>query len=192
MSRVLINFAHPSHNSYNFGILQKVVDGLSEIGHEVQVNDLYTLRFDPLLTEDELSRKQVPDAILREQAKVLRADLLFFIFPIWWWSPPAILKGWLERVLCQNFAFKYDINLNGMVGILQDRKAVIISTSSADPSKYPISWQAASHTGYVHDILVYSGITVIKQMNFHEIHQYADRNELSAYLHDVYNFIKTL
>jgi NAD(P)H dehydrogenase (quinone) len=192
MSRVLVIFAHPSHDSYNFGVLQKAVDGLNERGHDVQVNDLYVAKFDPVLTEGEFYRKHTPEIILNEQAKVIWADLLFFIFPVWWWSPPAILKGWLERVLCQNFAFRYDVKVNATVGTLQDRRAVIISTSSSDPNSYPIRWQAASHTDFVREILTTSGLNVIKQMNFYEIHQYADQHQLSAHLDDVDNFVKTL
>ena len=191
MSRVLIIFAHPSHQSYNFGILQKVVEGLGEKRHEIQVNDLYAQRFDPAMTEEEL-RKQVPDTILREQEKVAWANTLFFIFPVWWWSPPAILKGWLERVLCLDFAFTYDIKRNGYVGTLQNRKAVIISTGSSDPGSYPIGWQAASHTSYVGDILAISGVVVIKQMHFPNVHQYRSPSDLDEYLSDAYTFASNL
>ena len=191
MSRVLIIFAHPSHQSYNFGILQKIIEGLGEQGHEIQVDDLYAQRFDPVMTEEEL-RKQIPDTILREQKKVAWADTLFFIFPVWWWSPPAILKGWLERVLCLDFAFTYDIKRNGYVGTLEGRRAVIISTGSSDPGSYPIDWQAASHTSYVGDILAISGVEVIKQIHLHNIHQYRPRSELDKYLDEVYDFASDL
>jgi len=192
MSRVLIIFAHPSHNSYNFGILQKVVEGLGEKGHEIQVNDLHALAFDPAMTEEELYRKHTPAIILHEQSKVVWADILIFIFPVWWWGPPAVLKGWLERVLCLDFAFKYDIKHNGFVGMLQDRKAFIISTGSSDPNTYPVNWQAASHTDYVGSLLVVSGLTIIKQMHFYSVHQYRLQSELSAYLSEVYSFAKSL
>lgn len=192
MSRVLIVFAHPSHNSYNSSILRKVIDGLEENRHEIQVNDLYAMRFDPVMTEEEVYSQYTPDIISQEQAKVLWADTLFFIFPIWWWGPPAILKGWLERVLCLDFAFRYDIRHVGFVGTLQDRKAVVISTGSSDPSHYSVNWQTASHKDYVRDILVTTGLTIIRQMDFYNIHQYRAQSELSEYLRDVYSFAKTV
>jgi NAD(P)H dehydrogenase (quinone) len=192
MSRILIIFAHPSQQSYNASILHKVAEGLGKKGHDIQINDLYAQRFDPAMTEEELYRKHTPDSILREQEKVVWADILFFIFPIWWWSPPAILKGWLERVLCLDFAFRYDIKRSGYVGTLQDRRAVIISTGSSDPASYPIAWQTASHTSYVGDILAVSGVTVIEHMSLYTIHQYQSRSELEQYLSDVYNLSSSL
>lgn len=186
MSRVLIIFAHPSQQSYNFSILQQVIAGLGEKGHDIQVDDLYVQRFDPVMTEAELYRKQAPEDILQEQTKVIWADILFFIFPIWWWGPPAILKGWLERVLCLGFAFTYDIKRNGYIGTLQERKAVIISTGSSDPGSYPVAWQAAAHINYVGDILAMSGVTVARHMSLHNIHPYQPQNELDQYLRDVY------
>ena len=192
MSRVLIIFAHPSQQSYNSSILRTSIEGLSEGEHEVQIDDLYAQRFDPAMTEDELYQRYTPDSILQEQAKVIWADTLFFIFPVWWWSPPAILKGWLERVLCLHFAFKYDIKQNGYVGTLQDREAVIISTGSSDPSSYPVAWQAAAHTSYVGDILAVSGIPVVKQMNLDSIHQYRDHFDLAQHLQSVYDFARSL
>lgn len=192
MSRVLIIFTHPSHSSYNFSILQKVVEGLGEKKHEIQVNDLHALGFDPVMTEEELYRKHTPDIVLREQAKVLWADTVFFIFPVWWWGPPAILKGWLERVLCLEFAFRYDIKRNGFVGMLQDRKAVIISTGTSDPSSYSVDWQAASHTDYVGALMLESGLTIIKQLHFYNVHQYGSPSELNAHLSEVYSFVRNL
>lgn len=192
MSRVLIIFAHPSHKSYNFSILQKVVEGLGEKGHAIQVSDLHALKFDPAMTEDELYRKHAPAVILGEQSKIIWADIIILIFPVWWWGPPAILKGWLERVLCLDFAFRYDVKHSGFVGMLQDRKSVIISTGSSDPNTYPVNWQAASHTDYVGALLVFSGLEIIKQMHFYNIHQYRPPGELKAYLSDVYSFAKSL
>jgi NAD(P)H dehydrogenase (quinone) len=192
MSRVLIIFAHPNQQSYNSSILHKSIEGLSKRGHEIQIDDLYTQRFDPVMTEGELSQKRTPDSILQEQAKVTWADILLFIFPVWWWSPPAILKGWLERVLCLNFAFRYDIKQNGYVGALQDRKAAIISTGSSDPSTYPVAWQTAAHMSFVGDILAVSGIPVVKQISLDSIHQYRDPSELDQLLYDVYEFARSL
>jgi NAD(P)H dehydrogenase (quinone) len=192
MSRILVIFAHPSQQSYNTSILHKVVEGLGEKGHDIQIDDLYAQNFDPAMTEAELYGKSTPDSILREQEKVVWADILFFIFPIWWWSPPAILKGWLERVLCLDFAFRYDIKRGGYAGMLQDRKAVIISTGSSDPTGYPVAWQTDSHTSYVGDILAVSGVAVIKHMSLYNIHQYQSRSELEQHVSDIYDLARNL
>jgi NAD(P)H dehydrogenase (quinone) len=191
MSKTLIVFAHPSHDSFNFSLLETVVACLRAKGHEIEINDLYAMSFDPVMTATEISKRLAPDQIAKEQAKVAWADTLFFIFPVWWWTPPAILKGWLERVLCQDFAFKYDVGLNRLVGMLAGRKAVIISTSSADPASYESSWQAGSQTSYVNDILLMCGIRVVKLMNFSNIHAFTFPEELKEHQREVLAFAES-
>lgn len=192
MSRTLILFAHPDRNSFNFSLLKIAIDTLRNDGHEVEVDDLYALNFDPLMTVTELREGSLPDHILAEQDKVRWAKSLIFIFPIWWWGPPAILKGWLERVLSQGFAFQYDVTLNRLVGKLNERKALVITTSSADPSTYESQWQAESQTSYVSDILNICGVGPIKVLNFNNVHAYALADELKSYQREVLDCARSL
>jgi NAD(P)H dehydrogenase (quinone) len=192
VSKTLIIFAHPSHDSFNSSLLENVVAGLGNNGHEIRLDDLCAVKFDPVMTSEELSRTCVPDNILEEQAKVSWADRLVFIFPIWWWGPPAILKGWLERVLCLNFAFRYDVKQGGFVGLLDGRRAVVISTSSADAAAYESTWQTESQNNYVSAILMMSGVSVIKQMNFCNVHAYSSPSDLNAHLLDVQEYMQSL
>ena len=192
MGKTLIVFAHPSHESFNFSLLEIVVATLRNKGYEFQVNDLYAMDFDPLMTTEELRRTSLPDQIIQEQAKISWAETLIFVFPIWWWGPPAILKGWLERVLCQDFAFRYDIGQNRLVGTLDGRTALIISTSSADPASYESAWQAESHTSFVRDILVMCGIRVTKLMNLPNVHAYSPPADLQSYQREVLECVQSL
>ena len=184
MSKTLVVFAHPSHQSFNYSLLETVVEGLRRNGHEIEIDDLHATNFDPITTAAELLQTHTPDQIAQEQAKVIWADTLLFIFPIWWWAPPAILKGWLERVLCRDFAFTYDIGKNRFVGTLDGRGAVIISTSSADPASYESNWQAESQTSYVKDIVEMCGIHIVKRINFCDVHAYTDAEKLKSYLQE--------
>lgn len=191
--KILVIFAHPSDKSYNYSILQSVIKGLNEGNHEIKVNELNSLHFEPVLQDSELYKNEVPHNILKEQDMVTWSELLFFIFPIWWWGPPAILKGWLERVLCLNFAYNYDIKQNKLVGKLQDKKAIIISTASSIPEQhYTELWQIDSHNKLVSSILSFSGITTIKKFNLYNIHNYTPKEELYLHLKKVYDFVKNL
>ncbi len=102
----------------------------------------------------------------------------FFIFPCVVVEPASYLKRLSWSAFYASISHSNsDIKHGGYVGTLQDRKAVIISTGSSDPSTYPVAWQTASHTNYIGDILAVSGIPVVKQMNLGSIHQYRSGSE---------------
>jgi NAD(P)H dehydrogenase (quinone) len=91
------------------------------------------MNFQPCLTLLDLASFRsgdVPEDIRAHQAKVSEADVLVFIFPIWWSAPPAILKGWVDRVFFLKFA--YDFTDQGPVGLLKGKKALLLTTSGGD------------------------------------------------------------
>lgn len=121
---VLLVHAHPEPRSLNGAIKDFTVERLQKSGHVVQVSDLYAMRWKAVLDADDFplprgdarfepsldsrrafeSGRQSPD-IAREQEKLLRADALLLQFPMWWFTMPAILKGWFERVYAYGFAY---------------------------------------------------------------------------------------
>ncbi|XP_047414559.1 ribosyldihydronicotinamide dehydrogenase [quinone] isoform X2 [Sciurus carolinensis] len=123
--RVLIVYAHQEPKSFNGSLKQVAVDELSKQGCTVTVSDLYAMNFEPRATRKDitgaLSNPEVfsygveayeaykkgclTSDITDEQKKVQEADLVIFQFPLYWFTVPAILKGWMDRVLCQGFAF---------------------------------------------------------------------------------------
>lgn len=135
--KVLIILAHPNLASFNHAIGKTVADRLSKNGHEVKTRDLYQLGFDPVLTLEELKNYENNDFqhaqdILAEQEAILWADHLVLVYPTWWWSPPAILKGYLDRVFTPNFAFVFDENGIPKVSPLNGKKVSIIQTTGAE------------------------------------------------------------
>ncbi|XP_059544431.1 ribosyldihydronicotinamide dehydrogenase [quinone] isoform X2 [Myotis daubentonii] len=123
--KVLIVYAHQEPRSFN-GCLKKVaVETLSKQGCTVTVSDLYAMDFEPRATRNDITgplsnpevfsygveayeackKRSLTSDIVDEQKKVQEADLVIFQFPLYWFSVPAILKGWMDRVLCQGFAF---------------------------------------------------------------------------------------
>ncbi len=128
----LIVFAHPDAASFNHALLEKVSQGLADAGHEVRVKNLYADNFNPILQGDELSQMQngiTPARILSEQEDVLWADSLIFIYPLWWFGPPAILKGWFDSVLSYGFAFKH--YEGDLCGLLNHSKALVLITAGS-------------------------------------------------------------
>ncbi len=135
--RILTVFAHPNRNSYSGAVLDAFLAGLGEAGHECELADLYREDFDPRLKPADYAQfttgpGDMPDDVLREQERVGRAEAIAFVFPVWWWSFPAMLKGWIDRVWCNGWA--YDFTVERSIGRLDLSKAVLLCPggSSAD------------------------------------------------------------
>ncbi|KAM9816924.1 ribosyldihydronicotinamide dehydrogenase [quinone]-like [Neosynchiropus ocellatus] len=146
---VLIVYAHQSVGSFNAAVLDVTVRELMDQGHRVIVSDLYAMGFKASATEEDIvgQRKNtalfqygeetmhawlngsLSDDIKEEQRKVEEADLLIFQFPLYWFSVPAIMKGWMDRVLTQGFAFSLENVYNH--GVFKDKKAMLSFTTGA-------------------------------------------------------------
>ncbi len=135
--KVLIVYAHPNPSSFNKAILEAVENGLRAAGHEIKVKDLYAERFNPLLdTEDLMAVNQgaLPAEIQGEQQALRWAEGLVFIYPLWWFDRPAILKGWFDRVFTHGFAFRYTDR--GMEGLLHHSKALVVVTTGGSMEEF--------------------------------------------------------
>ncbi len=109
MMRALAIYCHPNPDSFTAAVRDVVIDRLNAVGAEIRVRDLYFEEFDPALsaTEHEIY-ETCPDNCAPVQSHVddLRwCDTLIFIYPTWWYGLPALLKGWLDRVLLPDVAF---------------------------------------------------------------------------------------
>lgn len=92
---------HPSAESFNAALAQAYVEAVCARGHRAVLRDLYALQFDPLLKESERTardRKEIPDDVRHELELALEADIIVFVYPLWFGAPPAIVKGYLDRV----------------------------------------------------------------------------------------------
>lgn len=121
---VLIVFAHPEPRSLNAALRDVAVEELKTQGHAVQVSDLYAMgwkaevdradfpKLDPdtrlkvaAASGDTFAADALTDDVKTEQEKLLWADMLILQFPLWWFTMPAILKGWVDRVYAYGFAY---------------------------------------------------------------------------------------
>lgn len=104
----LVVYAHPVAGSVNHQLLNSVLESLK--GHEVEVRDLNQLAFNPVLSSEDLAgqrRGEVATDVKTEQDFIREADVITFIYPIWWAGLPAILKGYVDRVFSYGFAYRY-------------------------------------------------------------------------------------
>lgn len=145
---VLIVYAHPEPASFNGALKALAQDTLEAAGHQVCVSDLYGEGFAAVAGRGDFSRLQNPDffslgmeqaaaaksdtfdPVLRaEMDQVLAADFLLLQFPMWWFSMPAILKGWFDRVFA--FGVMYDFGRTWDKGVLRGKRAMVSVTASA-------------------------------------------------------------
>lgn len=108
--RVLMVYCHPLEDSYNAALRDRALQALRAGGHEVELVDLYREGFDPVLSADE-RRTYLTDTTVnidgvQRHVELLRwAEGLLFVYPTWWYGPPAMLKGWFERTWLPGVAF---------------------------------------------------------------------------------------
>jgi len=103
MMKVLTVVTHPRKDSLTFAVANKFIEGLLMAGHDVEVLDLYRNNFNPVLWEEDEPDWSVEDqkysaTVQREIERMHKHDALSFIFPLWWWSMPGMLKGYIDRV----------------------------------------------------------------------------------------------
>ncbi len=147
-------YAHPRRGSFNDRLFKEGTEALSA-HYRVTTSDLHAQGFDPVLGDRDLgdlaaepgnvaelageawSRGQAPADVLEEQAKLAAAELLVLQFPLWWYGPPAILKGWFDRVLTAGYAYgdtdpELGIPRRYGDGGLSGRRALVVVTAGED------------------------------------------------------------
>ena len=132
--QVSVILANPNPQSFNHAIAETVIAELNQNGHQVAFHDLYTEQFDPILRNDEIHEGASLSVELQSHCKEISdADGIIIIHPNWWGQPPAILKGWVDRVLRTGIAYKFLEADNGdgiPVGLLKAKIALVFNTSN--------------------------------------------------------------
>src|SRR5512140_1556093 len=105
---IFVILAHPREGSFNHAIAETVVRILRDSGHEVIFHDLYKEAFAPSLPFEEISRSAQLDPVIQLHcSEISNADGIIVIHPNWWGQPPAILKGWIDRVIRPGVAYEF-------------------------------------------------------------------------------------
>ena len=155
--RVLMVYAHPEPKSFNGAMRDRAVAALTRAGHAIEVSDLYAEKFDPVAGRHDFESAADQDRfhyqseqaaaarndtfapdLKREQDRLRRADFLIFQFPLWHGGVPAILKGWMDRVLAYGISYvdgrRYD------TGLFRGRRALVAVTTGGTPQRFSESY----------------------------------------------------
>ncbi|MBS2968044.1 NAD(P)H-dependent oxidoreductase [Metabacillus sp. KIGAM252] len=191
--KTLIIFAHPKLDSFNGAILEAVIDELKVLQSEIRVRDLYRIGFQPVLDEDNYSefyQTKIPADIVEEQSYLLWADQIILIFPTWWSGMPAILKGYIDRVFSNGFAFR--MIKNGTEGLLKGKKGLIFQTTGQPEQKLkPSQLTMAMETAMDYGIFHACGIDTVSHQFLYGV-TYSDQATRQRMLREIRDIIQIL
>ena len=136
---ILIVLGHPAPGSFNHALATAVRDALRADGHRLTFHDLYAEGFDPRLPAEEIpGAAALPPGIRRHCDELRAADGLVVIHPNWWGQPPAVLKGWIDRVFRPGVAYRFlegDRGEGVPVGLLRAKAAVVLNTANTPAAR---------------------------------------------------------
>jgi putative NADPH-quinone reductase len=170
--RVLIILDHPWEKSFNHSILETFIEGLQDNHHEIDLLDLNKEGFDPRMTADELALygegKFLDPKVGEYQQRIMQADHLVFIFPIWWQVMPATLKGFLDKVLLHNWAF-VDAKPQPIGKLTHIQGATVITTSGVSNGYYNFVYHNALKSTFLKGTLRFCGIQNVRWVNYGKV-----------------------
>lgn len=163
----LIVVAHPEPESLSHAVASQIARDINLAGqkHTFEVADLAQEGFDPRFTAADLAvhrRKALPSADVRvEQARIDRADALVLVFPVYWWAMPALLKGWIDRVFSNGWAFDFSLQ-SALIKKLSHLSVHLVGIGGADTATYAKHGYATSMKAQIdHGIFEYCGAQVM-------------------------------
>lgn len=164
----LIVVSHPNPDSLTHAVARQLAAGVSAsaAGHSYEIADLAAEGFDPRFTSTDIAAhlREAPASadVAAEQARIERADALVLVYPVYWWSMPGLLKGWIDRVLTNGWA--YDDSFDGGVVKKLGRLPVhLVALGGADMRTYGRhGYFGAMKLQIDHGIFDYCGARVVR------------------------------
>lgn len=168
--KISVILGHPYENSFNSAIAEIVVATLKNNGHIVMFHDLCQENFNPILSDKELiSDITEDDLALCHQREIKEADGIIIIHPNWWGQPPAVLKGWVDRVLRENIAYTFSEGDSGgglPIGLLKAKVGLVFNTSNTPEERENTVFGDPLQRIWKDCIFDFCGVTVFDRLIF--------------------------
>lgn len=186
---MLTVFAHPSRDSYPAAVMDTFGAAFQRTGGTVDVLDLRREQFDPRFTAEDHAHfwgGPIPPEIERMHRRVAEADRLAFVFPVYWWSMPALMKGWIERVFTVGWAYQYGNGIDDrgrapLQGLLPSIPTVLIGIGGSKKRTYEkYGYDEAMRTQLDVGIFAYCGIDDVESHLIYDVegdHNASNREE---------------
>ncbi len=157
MTNILVILGHPSKDSFCNALLEAYIKGARKAGAEIRTLFLGELKFDPILHEGYNKVQELEPDLKKAQADILWAEHIVFVYPTWWGAMPAILKGFIDRIILPGFAFKFTGKYKWKK-LLFGKTARIITTMNNNPLIYRIIFRSSGVRVMKQSILEFCGI----------------------------------
>ncbi|ROQ69440.1 putative NADPH-quinone reductase [Streptomyces sp. 840.1] len=184
MVRTGVYLAHPRPGSFNHAVFDAVAQELRDRGSEVLAHDLCAEGFAAGLTADETETVRfaadTPDAQLAaHRAEVATLDAMVFIHPNWWGMPPAVLTGWVQRVMVPGVAYKLGTSDGEPLGLLKAGRALVLNTSDTPAEREASEFGDPLHSIWSACVLPYVGVTDVRRVVFRTVADSSDETRAS-------------
>ncbi len=166
MKKIVVINGHPNENSLSTAFADKYYQSAKEAGHNCEVLHLYKIQFDLVLKEDRGKGDNLEHEIIEAQQKIKQADHLVFVFPIWWGTYPALLKGFIDRTFLSGFAFKHRGNPKSWDKLLKGKSARIVTTMDTPKWYYSLVYKNVGLRAMKQGLLEYCGVSPVKTTVF--------------------------
>ncbi|MFF9090224.1 NAD(P)H-dependent oxidoreductase [Streptomyces sp. NPDC014991] len=182
--RIGVYLAHPRPGSFNHAVFDAVVRELGDRGCDVLAHDLCAEGFAPALTADETGtvRSATParDAQVElHRSEVATLDALVLVHPNWWGMPPAVLTGWVQRVLAPGVAYKLGTADGEPAGLLRAGRALVLNTSDTPADREESEFGDPLQKIWAACVLPYVGVADVRRVVFRTVTDSADETRAS-------------
>ncbi|MGK5557929.1 NAD(P)H-dependent oxidoreductase [Actinomadura kijaniata] len=172
--RVAVYLAHPRPGSFNHALSDAVAGELRGRGCEVLAHDLCAEGFDPVLTAAETGTVQdagssVDARVEAHRREVAALDAMVFVHPNWWGMPPAVLTGWVQRVLVPGVAYKLGAAAGEPAGLLKAGRALVLNTSDTPEDREREEFGDPLQRVWAACVLPYVGVTDVRRTVFRTV-----------------------
>jgi len=158
MKKILVILGNPDSETFSGRLATQYVESAKEAGHEVEQINIHDLVFDPILHKGYKEIQELEPDLLMVQEKINWADHIVFVYPNWWCTMPALLKGLFDRMWLPGFAFNFDKKSKKLIQRLKGKTARVIIVAGTH-SPFQTWWQFGDYTNEIsHGILGFAGI----------------------------------
>jgi len=166
MKRILIINGHPDKQSFCFELAKNYKKGADSAATECKLVNLIDLKFNPILGGGYRQRTELEPDLLMMQQEITKADHIVLVYPTWWATYPALLKGFIDRVFLPGFAFKYRENSPLWDKLLVGKTARLIVTMDSPKWYYSLFMKNAGHRSMKKGTLEFCGIKPVQITSF--------------------------
>jgi putative NADPH-quinone reductase len=167
---ILIVVANPEMGSFCNAIAETAAETARKLGYNVILHDLYREKFPPILDNvNEGINSNIPFIIKKHCMEIGEADGIIIVHPNWWGMPPAVMKGWIDRVIKLGVAYKFKDNDKGdgvPVGLLKASKAIVFNTSNTKPDREKKVFKDPLDTIWKNCVFGICGIKKVTRVNY--------------------------